>query len=398
MTIVRMFGTTVGKTGSAPPDPPPNSYPLWRYGKPVNAWFKIPATANMAGATNAVSDTIDLWNGLASSPDGRFYSVLASGDGKWRNAVHKIDLNVDAPAWTTLDSGATDPAGVYRHASPPSNGSPAVIDQPYYEDGKPCGRHTYSTTFFLPTSQSPDGHERIFVLTSQATYGINAASPTFDHGPQVDSFKLESTNAWDAAGTWTSHPNQSLYADFAQDPRTGYIFTVGSGGDQFDSWYYKWVAGSWVKISITPRYPDTGRILEGTQQGSLIDASRNRLVLMHDGRPYDTSRGARMYWVNLSNATTTIKFITGDLPAVWGNDQSVVHDTTADKYYFFLQRNPFTDVYSIDPVTGVSTKTHTIASSPIFEGIVRRIAYFSNLGGIAYLPRYDDNIWFLPTV
>lgn len=407
---VRLYGSTVGKVGSAPPGPGGGDYPAWRFGKPPNVWFKIPATASMVGATNVISNTIDDWNGLAANSAGKLYSILAGGHSLqgWRTAAVQIDLTVDAPAWATLYSGVTiDPAGYYRTASPAPNSSPAIVDSAYYLSngqngaGNPVSRHTYVSTFYLSASQSPDGIPRVFALTDSVGYGFGLPDPHFEVGPQVDSFRLDN-NTYSPAGTYTSHPAQTRYADWAQDSRTGYVYSVGDGGDgALDSWYYKWVAGSWVKVSITPRYPDAGRILNGAQQGSLVDASRNRLVLMHDGRPYDTSRGARMYCVDLTSQVTTIIWITGDLPASWGNDQSVIHDTGNDRYIFFNARTPYTDVYSIVPSganAGVSTLTATIASCPINSAIVRRCAYFAALGGIAYVPRYDDNVWFLPTV
>lgn len=407
MTTVRMLGTTVGKTGSAPPAPGPGDYPAWRFGKTVNEWFRIPGTANMAGTTTAVAASIDLWNGLAASPDGKLYSALAGGDGYYNNGVHYIDLNVTAPAWATLDAGATDPQGVYRVASPAPNGSKAVVDSAYYLDGKPCGRHTYATTFYVPASQGDVNS--VFALTVNAAYGINHLSTDFAAGPQVDRFKL-TNNTWDAGGTWTSRPGwtnaSDLYPDYGQDPRTGYVYTVGSGGGDPNSTYYKWAFGTWTKFSTTPRYPDPNAIRSGNQLPSLVDGSRNRYVLMHDGRPYDTSRGARLYCIDLSTQVSSIIWITGDLPATWPNDQAIVHDTGNDYYYAFIQRTGATDVYRICPAdgrhagesAGVSVKTHSIESSPVFEGIQRRCAYFSNLGGIAYVPRFSDNVWFLPTV
>jgi hypothetical protein len=68
-----------------------------------------------------------------------------------------------------------------------------------------------------------------------------------------------------------------------------------------------------------------------------------------------------------------------------------VYDPDGDRYLYFMAGK----VYAINPDTGASVMLWTLPGP--LASTENRAAYFPKLGGVAYLPRYDSNILFLPT-
>ena len=87
---------------------------------------------------------------------------------------------------------------------------------------------------------------------------------------------------------------------------------------------------------------------------------------------------------------TTLPSITGPLTGL-SDYAAVVHDLDNDRY--LAVQGP--GLYAIDPVTSVSTLVATVPAA--FNGVNNRLAYFQTLGGVAYLPQFSSNIFFLPT-
>lgn len=373
--------------------PAPAVYPTWRQGKVKDTWYQIASTAGMAGATNVNSASIDAWNGLA--PAGTvWYSILASGDGEWRNGAHKIDLSANVPAWATLYSGVTlDPLGKYSVASPAPNGSPVVYDSPYYltngavGQGTPVGRHTYWQTWY------DSSRSRVFAMACNSAYGINTPGTTFDHGPEVDAFRLD-TNVYDPVAMW---PSQLLYERlmaYAQNPDTGDVFAVGGAGK-----YVKWTrsAGTWQvrtpNLTLSSWLGDSSQGANGMP--SLVDVRRNRLVgLLGGGVAQPVSN--TLECINLANDQVTYISVT-PLATTIVSGAGFVHDTDNDRYLYARQTGSTTQIYSINPDTGASALLNTVSDVPVFTGIFNRLWFFPTLGCVAYCSRYASNIWFMPT-
>jgi hypothetical protein len=68
-----------------------------------------------------------------------------------------------------------------------------------------------------------------------------------------------------------------------------------------------------------------------------------------------------------------------------------VHDTDNDRYVTVQG----TVMYAISPVTGESVVIGNVPAA--VNGVNNRLAYFRDVGGIAYLPQFNSDIFFLPT-
>ena len=115
---------------------------------------------------------------------------------------------------------------------------------------------------------------------------------------------------------------------------------------------------------------------------SLIDASRNRWVHLNEFNYLQS--------IDLTTSGSTQVAISGALTAI-DDYSAVVHDLDNDRYITVQG----TSIYAINPVTGVSTLLGTVPAA--VNGIHNRLAYFKELGGIAYLPGFSSNILFMPT-
>jgi hypothetical protein len=98
----------------------------------------------------------------------------------------------------------------------------------------------------------------------------------------------------------------------------------------------------------------------------------------------------RLQTIDLASSDVSDVPITGDLTTIT-TGRALVHDVDGDRYLYFLRDS----VYAIDPNTGASTLISHVPAPVV--SVENRAAYFAKLGGIAYLPRFSSNIWFMPT-
>jgi hypothetical protein len=70
---------------------------------------------------------------------------------------------------------------------------------------------------------------------------------------------------------------------------------------------------------------------------------------------------------------------------------SLVHDLDNDRYITVQGAV----MYAIDPVTGASSVIGSVPKA--VNGAQNRLAYFQQVGGVAYLPQFSSDILFLPT-
>jgi hypothetical protein len=346
--------------------------PAWRVGMVKDHIYAIPNTANMSGVLASANggdglglNIYDAWNGVAAGPD-FIVSAAAGGHGVWQNVVTKLNLGLDHPTWTLEHAGSARSAA--RAAA-------------YYTDGLPTSRHTYSTT------QVSLG--KVFAFSDNAPYGIGMGTPPFGGGYEVDGFDL-TTKRWDAAGT-----NQS--APFSVDqtavhPVTGDVY-AGSLGR-----FWKWTRATRTFQEITPVFP---RAIDSAQtqwqrKPGVIDVGRNRWAHLH-------RIGPTLQVMDLSTYAVTLIPITGPLASFGVYDYSaLVFDEDNDRYITIQDSVGVGDaqrpvaVYAIDPTTGVSTQIGTAPFAAV-NGVQNRLAYFRKLGGIAYLPKFDSDVLFMPT-
>jgi hypothetical protein len=341
--------------------PPMTGLPAWRAGKTVGTWFEIANTTGMLGIVHPAEwNPIDGWNGLGAGGT-QWVCAACGGHGDWQNQVHVVDLNVDQPRWTTVDPG-----------SPQS----AVTVGAYYADGKPTSRHTYQSTQVVGN--------RAFLFGVYATFATGFTDPgAFMGGPNVDAFDL-TARKWDAAGTWATPPFYVWIAAVCRDPRDDSVYYAG------DYTIARWNAGKWsAPLQGRPGLRETG--MDAWQSmGCAVDTKRGRVLSIVDGQPYYEAGVVRLQYVDTkTNALGRIN-ITGDLKAITTGN-ATVYDPDGDRYLYFMAGK----VYAINPDTGASVMLWTLPGP--LASTENRAAYFPKLGGVAYLPRYDSNILFLPT-
>ncbi len=125
--------------------------------------------------------------------------------------VITIDLTADAPKWMLVK------------ASTPQNQT--SMQTPYYADGAPTSRHTYSTTQWLAAEHAKDGKARVMLFGSYATYGIGTVGG-YSGGPLVDGFRV-TDKAWDASGNVGAGADLDDLPSIARDPRDGSDLLLG---------------------------------------------------------------------------------------------------------------------------------------------------------------------------
>lgn len=329
---------------SGAPSPNPTSYPAWRQPLPVGTFSTIANTANMNGTT-ANTGTINAWNGFAAS-DNTWFSALNGGHAdSWENKVIKFDFSQAAPKWTLVNNGSN---------------APGAANALYYPDGLPASRHTYYTAQYVKT------RNRLIMMGSPAVWGTGSAG-----GPNVDGFDL-AANRWDAAGSWPSIPFASgTVGAVAKHPQTEDIYYGNNG--KFGRWIM--TTGLWETFSV-PGNP------QWMFKPTLIDVARNRWV---------EAAGQTLYFIDLATKQYTSRAITGMGSNQIGDYAGMTHDLDNDRYVV----NAAGVIFTVDPASGAAQQ---IAILPVpVNGSSSRFTYFKDLGGIAYLPTFASNVYFMPT-
>lgn len=356
---------------AAPPVTTPNtSYPAWRAGMTKDRVAAIANTANMGGVTSQGNgtrqgyNTIDAWNGLAAGPT-TWWAAANGGHDQgngilWENKVYKIDLAAAAPRWTLVHPGSP-----WSQVTP--NGH-------HYLDGLPVSRHTYYTAQFLPSKN------RVMLFGAAAPYAIGFAPPAFQGGTIVDGFDVQS-GKWDSVYTWATAPADLFHMAWgvARDPRSDEVYVTGN--HRFAKWSP--LANAWTRI--TPKNPDLTNTTapSGEFKPTLIDVKRNRWVFYS---------GNEIRTIDLASHVFTRRgAVTGAITTGADDYSALVHDLDNDRYLTVQG----TGLYAIHPDTLVSTLLATVPKS--VNGTQNRLAYFPDLGGVAYLPSYSSDVLFMPT-
>jgi hypothetical protein len=211
---------------------------------------------------------------------------------------------------------------------------------------------------------------------ASAPYAIGfATAGAFQGGPTVDAFDVNA-KSWDPPDTWQPiTPAQASWTavGVTKHPVTEDVYV--SAREAFTKWSA--ATGQWTTIS-----PQGGNPGSWEFHPSLIDSLRNRWV------NFDGTNVMRM--LDLTTSAYTRVAGSGPLPTIQ-DYSAVVHDLDNDRYVTVQG----TGVYAINPSTGASVQIGTVPAA--LNGSQSRLAYFRDLGGIAYLPSYDSNVLFMRT-
>jgi hypothetical protein len=282
-----------------------------------------------------------------------------------------------------------DPGSVYADADPM---------RPYYRDGRPVSVHTGYSNQCVSGAHARDGIPRVMRFTDQFAWQNSSGVPgTYQGGPKVNGFRLD-RNVWDPESTWQDSPIfGTIYLAVAKDPRTEDVYLAA------DYDMRKWVAatGSYEQLPLNPRAgtspgANPSALLNWASYPSLVDATRNRLVALHDGEPYYDVGTIRLQIVDLGTGNVSTLRLSGAYPkTIPGVSQiqgcGITHDLDNDRYLVVQGTN----VYAIDPTSGASSLIATTPAQP--NGAYNRFEYFPALGGVAYLPSFGSNVYFMPT-
>jgi hypothetical protein len=339
--------------------------PKWRAGLHKDTIYPIAKTANLDGVwaqgngSSMESNVINAWNGLAAGPTTWWAAAngghdQGNGNG-WENKVYKIDLAADKPMWTLVHPG-----------SPRT----AVTAADHYADGLPTSRHTYYSSQYIAS------RNRIMLFGAAAPYSIGFPAPAFQAGANVDGFDV-SAKKWDPAGTYANSPVFNTAMSVAKDPATDDVYVAARAK------FAKWSAATNTWSNVSPKGIN-GSYSSYEFKPSLIDSARHRWVHLAD-KP-----APMLQFIDLATSAYSQVALTGPLTSV-EDYSSLVHDLDNDRYITVQGAV----MYAIDPVTGASSVIGSVPKA--VNGAQNRLAYFQQVGGVAYLPQFSSDILFLPT-
>jgi hypothetical protein len=365
----------------------PRQLPTWRQGQEVNAWRELSgsslsllSTLSPAGS-DAPQGKIDAWNGLAA--DTRTSDLISTGNGGhdnyWGNEVDRIRLTDNAPAWTRITTSSLSASVTDTD----------LVSQDYYSDGKPASHHTYHGQICIESLDKvlrfPGGSKSKIGYPSQAItgWGITAG-------------------AWDGVATWGSQTSpvtaQGDSQSYAKHPTTENVYGwFGNSG------LYRWnkgTPGTWTLLVSGGSIPT-----KVYQSAAACDPSRGtagQVFFIGAGDPV----GSVCHKYDIGTNTFSAITLTGtDIKSNRG--MGLVYVAATDKFYACVGSSGGSSVYVITPTSGTSWACSLLSTTggsglPSVTSIPQnagnpytKFQYFPALGGVAYLPRWSANVWFL---
>jgi hypothetical protein len=357
--------------------------PVWRQGIPINAWVKLTGSAmsNFPPSVDPGRDSgdgpsskINAWCGLAIDTRTSTIWSLANGghDDYHGNEVMKLALT-DAPVWVEMLPSNT--AGEFTI---PNNSA-------YYSSGRPASVHSYYTQQFIEVRN----RAMRFGATSVATSGNpHVAVDGYDCG------EVQGVNGWDAAGTYPNIPGVSGTNAWAvaKNPTTEDVFVFVS-----NSSVRKWsqAANSWSTVNVG--FPP----ISCNESASAYDSTRNRIFILKGAESptachtFDTSTGLFTARTLTGAAAATITAAVKGLGLVYvpSIDSYIVRLGAAGGAAYKINAGTF-EVTALATTGGtLIPATATISGNP--ENVYGRLLFAPELQGLAYIPTYNSDAWFL---
>jgi hypothetical protein len=288
--------------------------------------------------------------------------------------VRYLPLGVDSPTWVEV-LASSDAAGV-----------DSPNDAAYYPDGRPASSHTYYSQQFIETRNRA------------IRFGVGSSATVGNPKPNVDGFDCTvgiGVNGWDAAGTYPSlvTPDGTDWA-ICKNPTTEDVYFFNANYT-VDKWTQ--TSNTWATVNVGSP-PNTA-----TGAASAYDTTRDRILLV---RGSASPAGSYCVTYDIATGNFTARTLTGAAAATVmaaNIGAGMVYVPSLDSYYVRL-RAAGGAVYAIDAstfaVTSLSTTgggsipvTADISGTP--ENVFTKFLYYPALGGVAYIPTYAANCWFL---
>lgn len=342
-----------------------SSPPAWLQGKPLNTWFAIPSTSGAGGAL------VDDYSGLALAGT-KWVSAAAGGHAaaSYDNRVVAIDFSADAPAWSVL------------HA-PSSSG--LVDNAAYYSDGRPAGRHTYSSIFAISGNR--------IALT-----GCRYPKGQGDFAV-VDVFNM-TTGLWD--GVVSDAPGTSGSGHPSITPFHSYPSAQDANGDL---WAVRHTDGAVVKYTVATDSWSTPTM--GSQASPnvrypwALDTRRGQMfgLAWADGEGFGSgvravvNNGTTQTAISFNASTALTQFQT-DAPQYAGMD----YDQANDRFLFY-STGQTNRVFVITPNNGTTWDMSILSASGSLpastKALVKKLAYIPAFKVFVCLTAAANNIYAL---
>ena len=336
--------------------------PAWLSAMPLQQWADIPGTANPGAglAPDAYSDMT-----LRPSDSSLFIAAAGGHDNGNSNAVVRLALSADAPAWETLRASSW-------------NGSEFNVT--YYADGTPASRHTYHHTHYIASQDC--------VLLAGCRFGWGGGTPS---DGSMALFDL-ATNQWRARNTWPDITPDALSTagmGCGQDgagniwTQNGYKFTVSTT--------------TWSK-------PGTGKLL---RYPCAYDSARDRIfALQYNDGEGSQSQGLQAIDLNPDtgnsqnitfNSSAAVTQFIADNPAYAG-----MAFCPLDGKFYFMHMGRQGVFYVVTPngttVWDMAMWTPGGALPSTTETICKRVLYVPALNGFVFQYKVTQPLKFLRMV
>lgn len=359
----------------AAPAPAPGA-PTWLGSTAVNQWVEISgSTMTGVGGTMSApfgalgaSARVEAWSSFALKGTTAWCVAQGGHNDYYGNEVLSIDLAANSPTWSVVKNSVSN--------AQPNN------DSSRYADGSPSAVHGYNTMQYDPVG------DRIVRVGSGAFCKQGSSNGDMAAYDIVSNTYLSNGTIPDMRT-----PGQAKWASWC-NPVTGDLYT-----------FFNFQIDKYTKSSNTWT---TGVASSGTQYGyaaiACTDTTRSRAFIC-GGNP-----GARAP-VHFTFATNTLASV-----AVSGGAATAVNDEqfglqfcpTTDKFYLKNGSTSGGGMVEIDASTFVCTTMTTSSGGSIpaaldainsqYNGVFSRMLYIDlggGVGGLAYLPTYASNWWFL---
>lgn len=357
--------------GQTPEDPLPD----WRGGLEAFEWTKITGS-NVAAAETAAwvaatlsgygpPSTMFSYSGMCiDTRDSTVYFGPGGGHQSYSgNPAWKLALSNDLP--------------VVRQVTPPSAAALHNKDAKLYDDGRPCAAHSYWGWQFI------ESRNRAMRFGSFSTAG-DSGGTLFPNIVSLDYTEAD----YEADGTYTDMPftPTELEPSTCKDPTTENVYVWSRG--QMARWNQ--AAATWTTIFSSGPFAKSGPIA--------VDSNRNRLFYVEGIQPRGGSSPPTT--MDLTTNTFTDRTLTGDLAGdIVDNGWGMVYDPSTDRFYLRDGRDTGGTVYRINPETfAVDTLTTSGGDDIPATASVNcwnRFLYVPQYKGIIYVPKYDEDFWFL---
>jgi hypothetical protein len=356
--------------------PPPSGAPAWLGSTAVNQWVEISgSTMTGVGGTMSApfgntgpSSRVEAWSSYALK--GKVaWCVAQGGHGDyWGNEVLSIDFGANSPAWTVVKASV-------------SNAQPNA-DSSRYADGSPSAVHGYNTIQYDPIG------DRIVRVGSGAY--AKAGSSNGDCAV----YDIAS-NTYLSSGTIPNMrtPGAAKWAAWC-DPATGNLYCFFN----FDVDRYNKSGNNWSATVAS------SGVQYGYEAIACTDTTRGRAFICGG----DPAARQPVTFTFATNALASVTMSGAAASAVNDSQFGLQFCPTTDKYYLKNGSSSGGGMVEIDASTFAATNMSTTSGSGIpaavdainsqYNGVFSRLLYVDlggGVGGLAYLPTYASNWWFL---